>query len=117
MHPIKLEDSMNQEASVVPSPPGSPTGTQVHQRRGMPRSGGRGSDVSEDNLQVADAYDLVEKDGASATANKTVHYPGMEKSTLQVGTVALLVFFTVSGGPLGSEDAVSLSVGSQKDPR
>lgn len=51
-----------------------------------------------------DPYDAVEKDGAPSHGH--VHYPHTEKSALQVGTVALLVFFTVSGGPMGSEDAV-----------
>ena len=40
------------------------------------------------------------------------HYHGKvsEKTTLDFGTVALLVFFTVSGGPMGSEDAVSRAI-------
>ena len=79
---------------------GSPTGPEVHQRRGMSRLATRGSDNGDDSHST-DPYDSVEKDGHVAH----FHAP-TEKSALQVGTVALLVFFTVSGGPLGSEDAV-----------
>ena len=51
-----------------------------------------------------DEYDSLEREGIPTHSHG--HFANNEKSTLQVGTVALLVFFTVSGGPMGSEDAV-----------
>jgi len=44
---------------------------------------------------------LKEGDGAL-----NVSEPSDGLTSMGVGTVALLVFFTVSGGPMGSEDAV-----------
>jgi hypothetical protein len=87
----------------TPPPPGSPPSPQIYQRRAMTaRSGNRGSEPTDaTGKDETDLYDSLEKDGGYAT-----HHPHTEKSALQVGTVALLVFFTVSGGPLGSEDAV-----------
>lgn len=105
-------DSMTGEAGSIPSPPSSPRGSHVHQRRVMARSGTKSSDGGEDFFPENDVYDSLEKDGVSQLHT---HYPSAQKSTLQVGTVALLVFFTVSGGPLGSEDAVSLMVFAHKE--
>ena len=90
------------------SPPGSPVGSFVHHRRGMTRSGQKSADGGDALFNEKDEYDALEKSGAEAPTH--THYATLEKSTLQVGTVALLVFFTVSGGPLGSEDAVCLRV-------
>ena len=62
--------------------------------------------------EVNDEYDSLEA-GKGGDGHDHPRPSAMEKSTLQVGTVALLVFFTVSGGPLGSEDAVSLRFSSR----
>ena len=65
-------------------------------------------DVTEDELLGL----LAGKDDAAATNVSASGAPEPQsgsagsESALGVGTVALLVFFTVSGGPMGSEDAV-----------
>jgi len=73
----------------------------------MTRASQKSSDDGDEDFRSdeysSDVYDVLESDPAQ------VPYKGrskMEKTTLHVTTVALLVFFTVSGGPMGSEDAV-----------
>ena len=70
----------------------------------MIRHGTRATDAADSNKSASDPYDSVEKEDYIPHG----HYVVPDKQTLQVWHVALLVFFSVSGGPMGSEDAVRL---------